>query len=269
MPEIQFLAHNNRVIVAPFEEHELELTHRPRGWVSGFSKFSKQRLMAVFYSFEKCPFSTFWTFTFDQDVTGDYAKKELNRLNMVFNRRGIGWLWCMEFTKKGRIHFHFALTGGNKKIGKGKDGRMRYEYSNFIPREDIAELWGNGHVWACEAYGHSGLRKYFVKEVAKGNQKRFMGFNGRWWGVSRCLNIKRSLGVYDDSFALALADIKGIKRNYWRQDLEGIIDNPYSNFSNSQEVLKRKLQIKRKELKNEKVTKRVGGVHICLSDHGG
>lgn len=264
MPEVQFLGHNNRVIVAPFEDSKFEPSYRPRGWIGGFSKFSKQRLMQIFYSFKECPFKTFWTFTFDKNVESDFAKKEVNRLNMIFNRRQIGWLWCMEFTEKGRIHFHYALTGGMKKTGKKK-----FVYSEFVPREDIVPLWGNGHVFVSKTFGESGLRQYFVKEVAKGNQKRFMGFNGRWWGVSRHMNSHYSLGVYDESFALCLAGERGIKRNYWREDLEGIIENPYLNFSNAKSVVKSSLIQKGKVQKNEKVTKRVGGVHVLVSDHGG
>lgn len=219
MANIQFLAHNERVIVAPFEVQTTKFSYRPRGWVGSFSKFSKRRLMAIFYSFKVSPFKTFWTFTFDKDVKSEFAKKEINRLNMVFNRRGIGWLWCMEFTEKGRIHFHYALT-------------------DCLSVNWVSSIWGNGHVFVSKVFGESGLRKYFVKEVVKGNQKRFMGFNGRWWGVSRVLNKKYSLGVYDESFAVALADIRGIKHNYWREDLEGLIENSHSNFNNFHEVKK-------------------------------
>jgi len=226
MADIQFLAHNNRVIVAPFEAEPFTPTYRPRGYVGGFSKFSKKRLMAIFYSFKVCPFKTFWTFTFDADVKSEFAKKEINRLNMVFNRRGLGWLWVMEFTEKGRIHFHYALTG-------------------YLNVDWVSVAWGNGHVFVSKTFGESGLRKYFVKEVSKGNQKRFMGFNGRWWGVCRALNKKYSLGVYDESFALALADIRGIKNTYWRDDLDGIVDNSFSNFDNWKSDKKRLLAFRK------------------------
>lgn len=229
MADIQFLAHNNRVIVAPFEPSNVLFTHRPRGWVGGFSKFSKRRLMAIFYSFKVSPFKTFWTFTFAEDVKADFAKREINRLNMVFNRRDIGWLWVMEFTEKGRIHFHYALTG-------------------YLNIDWVSCIWRNGHVFVSKTFGESGLRKYFVKEVVKGNQKRFMGFNGRWWGVCRALNKKYSLGVYDESYALALADIRGVKRDYWREDLEGIVENSCENFNNWRSVRNKLLKERRENV---------------------
>lgn len=258
MPEIQFTAHNHRVIVAPHEPSNFEPSYRPRGWVGGFSKYSKKRLTAMLNSFAKIPFRTFWCFTFDKDVPALYAKEELHRLTMIFNRRKIGWMWVMEFTENGRIHYHMGLVG-------------------YLNVEWVQNLWSNGIVHVQEIYDDEGAKDYFLKEeratfykeVSKRNQKRFMGFNGRWWGVSRHLNLKYSLGVYDESYALALADIKGIKRNYWREDLEGIIDNPYSNFSNASAVVKSSLIQKGKVQKNEKVTKRVGGVHVLVSDHGG
>lgn len=221
MAEIRFVAHNHRVKFENFDPEPLDLSHRPRGWVGGFSKFSRQRLMELLYSFEKIPFRTFWTLTFEKDVDSDYAKKELHRLTMVFNRRGIGWMWVMEFTQKGRIHFHLGVVG-------------------YLSKKWVAGLWGNGFVHVEEIYDDDGAREYFLKqekatfygEVSKGNQKRFNGFNGRWWGVSRFLNKKYSLGVYDESFLRAVVDIRGVKRAYFRKDFEGILDKPYENCNN-------------------------------------
>ena len=157
--------------------------------------------MEIFYSFEENPFKTFWTITFDSDVKASYAKKEINRLNMVFNRRGIGWLWVMEFTKKGRIHFHYALT-------------------DHLSVKWVSKIWGNGVCFVSQVFESSGLRGYLIKEVAKGNQKRFMGFNGRWWGISRALNKKYSLGVYNETLVHDLVVSSGFKKNYFRKDFE-------------------------------------------------
>lgn len=216
MANVIFKAHNHRVL-PELESPPGPNVSRPRSQVGGFSRFSRWRLMELFYSFQVIPFKTFWTLTFDKDVKPEYAKKELHRLLMQLNRRGVGNLWLMEFTARGRIHFHLALT-------------------DFLSHTWVKNRWGNGHVYVSKIYAEIGLRKYFLKECSKSNQKGFHGFCGRWWGVSRALNKKYSLGVYDDSYLDCLVANRGIKWRYWREDLQGLIDNPYSNFNNFREV---------------------------------
>jgi len=198
---VHLSAHNERVLVSEFKVEKFKFKHHQRGWVGGFSKFSKRRLMEIFFSFKACPFKTFWCFTFAEDVPADYAKKEINRLNNIFRRRHVGYLWVMEYTKKNRIHFHYALT-------------------DCLAVKWVTALWGNGRCSVSKVFAESGLRKYFVSEVSKGNQKKFHGFNGRWWGVSRCLNMRYSLGVYTENLLHDLVSSSGYKRNFYRDDFE-------------------------------------------------
>jgi len=207
MPDIHFKTHNHLVVPVPVT-YALELPYRPRGGVSMFSKFSQRRLIQLFYSFEQMPFKSFWTLTFEKDVKVPFAKKELHRLTMVLNRRGIGWLWVMEFTENRRIHFHMCLT-------------------KCISSKFISARWRNGFVKATKIFS-DGIRNYIFKEVSKNNQKGFTGFNGRWWGVSRSMNHHGSMGIHDESFLRALVDIRGFKRNYYLRDLENIVDLPNS-----------------------------------------
>lgn len=199
-PLILLMAQNDRVKVQELIPRD-EFEHHQRGVVGGFSKYSKKRLLEFFHSFKICPFKTFWTLTFAHDVKSSFAKHEIDRMSKIFARRKLQFLWVMEFTKRGRIHFHLALTGEmNKKL--------------------VAGLWGNGFVYVSPVFEDSGLRRYFVSEVSKGNQKRFHGFHGRWWGLSRALNKQYSLGVYNDSLVVDLAFSSGYKRNYFRDDFE-------------------------------------------------
>lgn len=203
MADVEFLQHNDRVL--PVVHSGVPLGARPRGRVAGFSKYSRKRLTQIFYSYKNFPFKTFWTFTFETDVTAEFSKFEINRLNNVFRRRGIGFLWCMEFTKKNRIHYHYALTASPWK-------------------GELSRLWGNGFVAVRKIFGHVGLRKYFLKEISKMNQKNSSAFNGRWWGISRRLNKQFSYGVFDESFLAALVGNRGFKSQYWREDLKNIVD---------------------------------------------
>jgi len=103
---VQFIAHNHRVYPESFDNEPQEpLTFRPRGRVGGFSKYSKQRLSALVYSFKEMPFKSFWTLTFEKDVSTEFAKKELHRLLTIFSQHSAQNLWIMEFTKKGRSIF--------------------------------------------------------------------------------------------------------------------------------------------------------------------
>ena len=201
--------HNQRVIVSQLRPEQFATKHHQRGYCGAFSRFSRKRLQEMLYSFKKIPFRTFWTFTFEKDVPVVFAKKEINRLNMVFNRRHIGWMWVMEFTEKGRVHFHYGLDG-------------------YRDAKWMRARWHNGRVHVEEIYDDPGIRDYFLKEeratfykeVSKKNQKRFMGFNGRWWGVSRHLNKKYSIGVYSIDLAVDLKKTVGLKHNYYRDDFE-------------------------------------------------
>lgn len=195
-------AHNHRVMVSAFEPREAN-SYKPRSKIGGFTYFSRARLSLLLNSFEKFPFVSFWTFTFAEDISGKEAKKELNRLTMVFNRRHIGWLWVMEFQERGVIHFHFLLT-------------------EFLSVTWLSEIWGNGVVSATKIFGEKGMREYLLNEIQKGNQKRNKNFNGRWWGVSRFLNKKYSLGVYNENLLRDIVGEIGYKQMYWRKDFEKI-----------------------------------------------
>lgn len=202
MPDILLKAHNHRVIATEFIP-SWEPAYKPRGRVSGFTYFSKARLSLLLSSFKNLPFVGFWALTFEKPPTAEHAKKELKRFCMVLNRRKVGWLWVMEFQKRGAIHFHFLLT-------------------EYVSKTWLREHWGNGHVKATRVWHEDGLRGYLLKEISKNNQKRVHGFSGRWWGVSRYLNKKYSLGLIDEHCLAELVDKTGFKRCYWREDFEKI-----------------------------------------------
>lgn len=202
MPDILLKAHNNRVLISEFNP-SWEAAYKPRGRVSGFTYFSKARLSLLLTSFEHFPFVSFWALTFKDPPSAEFAKKELKRFCMVLNRRQIGWLWVMEFQERGAIHFHFLLT-------------------EFVSSTWISSIWKNGHVSATKVWSEDGIRHYLLKEISKNNQKRETGFSGRWWGVSRFLNKKYSLGLIDEHCLSELVDKVGIKTFYRRDDFDKI-----------------------------------------------
>jgi hypothetical protein len=202
MTDILLKSHNNRVLISEFNL-KWEAAYKPRGRVAGFTYFSKARLSLLLSSFKSFPFVGFWALTFKDAPSAEFAKKELKRITMVFNRRKIGWLWVMEFQQRGAIHFHFLLT-------------------EYVSQKWLTSIWQNGHVSATKVWHEDGLRNYLLKEISKNNQKRAHGFSGRWWGVSRHLNKKYSLGLMDEHCLAELVDKTGFKQFFWREDFDKI-----------------------------------------------
>lgn len=202
MPDILLKAHNNRVLISEFKPN-FEAAFKPRGRVSSFTYFSKARLSLLLTSFKNFPFVGFWALTFKDSPSAEFAKKELKRFTMVLNRKGIGWLWVMEYQERGAIHYHFLLD-------------------QFVSKAWVCRHWKNGHVQATKVWSEDGLRGYLLKEISKNNQKRVANFAGRWWGVSRHLNKKYSCGLMDEHCLKELIDKTGVKTFFWREDFQKI-----------------------------------------------
>ena len=196
-------SHNSRVLVSEYDPHFVTQEFKPREKISGISMYSKARLSQLLCSFEKFPFKIFVTLTFKNKPSAKTAKRELDTFCKNLNRRKIGYLWVMELQNKfhrDSIHFHFLLT------------------TDFWDCADLEKTWGNGFVKVGSILHESGIRRYLLKEISKENQKTTEKKLGRWWGVSRWLNKKYLLGVYDDSLIIDLVDSCGVKPLYWRKD---------------------------------------------------
>jgi len=198
-------AHNNRVLVSEFNVNYSEKEFKPRQKITSMSGFSKARLSEILSSFQHFPFKTFVTLTFKNKPSAKKAKKELDKFVKNLNRRKIGWLWVMELQNKyhrDAIHFHFLLS------------------ITFWDNEDLSKTWGNGFVKIGSILHEAGIRRYLLKEISKENQKCTEKNLGRWWGVSRYLNKKYSLGVYSDDLIMDLFSTVGAKKYYWRDDFD-------------------------------------------------
>jgi len=151
-------------------------------------------------------FKTFITLTFADNIQDfNHANKCLDIFLKRFRRRfpSVMYLGVPEFQKRGAIHYHFLLT-------------------EYVSKEWVRRHWKNGHVKATKVWSEDGLRGYLLKEISKNNQKRAHGFAGRWWGVSRHLSKKYSLGLIDEHCLRELVETVGFKSYFWREDFDKI-----------------------------------------------
>lgn len=176
------------------------LQPKQRGRCNAFTWASRQRLKNLLESYgrHKEPFKGFLCLTFTEDVKAVFAKKQLDRFLKVLNRRKIGFQWIMEFTKKGRIHYHILMT----------------DYMKF---SEIQKAWPLGRVHVESIYSEAWLRQYLLKEVQKTSQKKCGDFNGRWWGVSRWLNVHREYEPMGIGAVVKVFKADGFQKRYYRE----------------------------------------------------
>jgi hypothetical protein len=162
-----------------------------RGIIKKFSSKSRQRL-ALFVAETEVKFKTMITLTYqlNNKVTGQRAKKELREVLRYIDRKFpiVGYLWFLEFTKKGQVHFHILI-----------DQKM-----TMYEKHKLAEKWalmtaGNQDEFDKIYYTHcqdgaiSEIRKqdgavryalkYSLKMDCKTVPARFNGV-GRFWGFN-------------------------------------------------------------------------------------
>lgn len=103
----------------------------------------------------------------DRETAMKDLQKFLRKLRRCYKHLGIElkYLWVMEITKTGRIHFHLILSGG-------------------MDRDEIEQLWGHG--WAnskrlqFDRHGVTALAHYMTKSHRNEEQTRltYRSYNG-------------------------------------------------------------------------------------------
>lgn len=148
-------------------------------------------------------FVSMLTLTYLSFPSGKQAKSDLNRLLQWLGRkakRALGYLWFMEFTRKGRIHFHVLLdltpspelltslsiywSELTEPFGK--------EYTNskgerMTTREAVRRVHSHKKTWEPIRL-KDGAKRYALKYALKTRQKQVPeGFDlvGRFWGTDR------------------------------------------------------------------------------------
>lgn len=111
----------------------------------------------------------FLTLTFREHVTDraqamDEFKKFMKRLNYQQEkqkRSNVKYLGVIEYTKKGRIHFHVVLFN-----------------CGYIPKDELQGIWGNGFIRINRIKGMNGsaVARYVTKYLAKAYQTELDDF---------------------------------------------------------------------------------------------
>lgn len=159
-----------------------------RAEIQSFSDASKRRLRFAALNAFPALVSQFGMTYHNGDPDGRTCKKHLNAFLVAMRRKfpGVGFLWLLEFQKRGTAHFHlFTTLEHNRETGKilgkiwnriaepgnGQHLAFHQHPRNFIP-------------WEMESAGY--LCKYLDKEAQKAVPVGFSGV-GRFWGNSRGL----------------------------------------------------------------------------------
>lgn len=128
---------------------------------------------------------------------GETAKKHLHAWLAVLRRAcpGVGYLWILEFQKRGAAHFHVWLTepyseqlwkrlgvAWNRLVEPGSAKHLQMHSELWLDRK---KGWQQAMIpWEMKGAGY--LRKYMSKEAQKCVPDGF-GWVGRFWGSTRNL----------------------------------------------------------------------------------
>ncbi|MCJ7789667.1 MAG: hypothetical protein MUP69_05710 [Candidatus Atribacteria bacterium] len=156
--------------------------------ISSFSWASKRRLRFIAANAQPGLISHFGMTYHHRIPSGREVKKNLHTFLISLKRAypGIGYLWILEFQKRGTVHFHLWLT---LPVGYGLHQFMAGRWNDIVEPESEEHLKFHIHEknlipWEMRSAGY--LSKYLDKE----HQKRVPeGFEkvGRFWGCSRGL----------------------------------------------------------------------------------
>jgi len=186
----RFVAHSTRVVGGQLSvsTFPLQMPGKPgvRSSVNSFSSASRLRLSRLLF---RLPWPNdevaFVTLTFADDVDGKFAKSCLHNLHRWFDYQypSAEVVWKMEFTKRGRQHFHLLarpLPGSSLPDDFATRLRSQWEFR-----------MGCGFILVKQLYNRSGAIRYFSDYLSKkeGGRKYYQEqvpdgvWSGRFWGV--------------------------------------------------------------------------------------
>lgn len=203
-PIVRVKIHKNGIEVVREQKQALQGKIEPsRNHIKMLSRKSLSRL-AFLATTTIIEFRSLLTLTFAKVVTnGKMVKAHLNLFltKMRYHFKGLGYIWFLEFQKRGAPHFHVLLTISVDEVS----------------RETIAKLWADciedkgGKDWKNVIKVHSfvkqwenireeqGAKRYMLKYALKPEQKvvpKAYRNVGRFWGNSR--NVVPKKGDYHE-----------------------------------------------------------------------
>ena len=214
----RYVAHSTRIAGGQLSvsTYPLQMPGKPglRSSVNSFSSASRLRLGRLLF---RLPWPNdevaFVTLTFSEDVDGKFAKSCLNKLRswLDYQYPSAEVIWKLEFTKRGRHHFHLLarpLTGATLP----DDFATRLE-SQWRYRMEC------GFILVKQVYNRGGAIRYFADYLSKkqGGEKSYQEevpegvWSGRFWGMWGRPELMPELSVKltDEQFEYVLAVVNG------------------------------------------------------------
>ena len=159
-----------------------------RGAISSFTWASKRRLRFTAANAEPGLISQFGMTYHKKSPGGREVKSDLHRFLVELRRAypGIGYLWILEFQKRGTVHLHLWLT---HPVSYGLHQFLAGRWNEIAEPGDEEHLKVHLHPenfirWEMRSAGY--LCKYLDKDHQKRVPDGFEGV-GRFWGCSRGL----------------------------------------------------------------------------------
>lgn len=193
-----FYYRNGTIRISGFTAKNDKLYTEKRGAIKRMSRKSKERL-ALFVAETQLKFITMVTLTYPAEyrITGKEAKDNLNKVLTYL--RGeypfIGYLWFMEFTKAGQVHFHILIDRQILSLGRVELARY-WGYMIAKNHDDLEKIFytHNREEQIGATRSHDGAKRYALKYALKSESKdvptRFNNV-GRFWGFNR--KVKESI----------------------------------------------------------------------------
>jgi hypothetical protein len=161
-----------------------------RGTIYELSAKSRSRLKHVCDNSGHRIKSQFCLTYHDQNPTdGQEVKKHLASFKKALRRQfpGVGYIWVLEFQKRGVPHYHLFLTIPPDPEKQGKLARSWVKITNGTQAQQ--EWHGRSQNWIPWDMGINGnyvVDQYLTKQVQKDVPHHYQSV-GRFWGVSRNL----------------------------------------------------------------------------------
>ena len=163
-----------------------------RGEITRLSRDSLKRLSFVANN-AGVEFTHMLTLTYPMmfPKDGETVKKHFKSVKTAMNRRGIDYLWFLEFQARGAAHIHLLLKLKSENDGHKLGAAWRSVVGKWLRGVDSEGRSVRTH--AKHGYDLAAIRsqngagRYVAKYCAKGEQKIVpAGFSrvGRWWGHS-------------------------------------------------------------------------------------
>jgi len=203
-----------------------------RGVIKKFSNKSRQRL-ALFVSETTVKFQSMLTLTYPLKYkpTGQQAKSDLAYMLRYIERKFplVGYLWFMEFTKKGQVHFHILLDV-YPGILERHQAAMNWSFRIARVQDDLEPIYyvhSRDDAFSKIRKPDGAIRyalKYSLKVDCKIVPERFHGI-GRFWGFNK--KVKDYIPK-PDFVAINESDLRAVLKSQ---------ENPVANFDNIPSVI--------------------------------